>query len=252
MKIAHKNLSMREAIRLAGVLGVSTEKVHRTGEVRFGHPTWGTRLTMNARRHDAGPKLSGRLRKLQEPFLAAFGEERLARELERQAKLSTTNDLVLVPETNTPMSSSTPQAEPLRISKMEWLAVVRGACAQLNLRTSNIPGLGKSSFSNWETRGSSPTDETVEHVRKSLALSANELPYVTGAKPFSGRSKYHVPLAARGGAGRVEPSRPAAPARAAASLGRDPVPALIRMVVGLGTRDRKRFIRLLSDIYEGE
>jgi hypothetical protein len=58
------NPNLHEVITWAEAHGVTVEKVHRTGEVRFLHPSFGKFLTANARRKDSTRRVLSALRRL--------------------------------------------------------------------------------------------------------------------------------------------------------------------------------------------
>lgn len=62
--ISFSGTSTRAALRLARTLGCSVKEIEGTGEKRITHPSVPYRVTINARRHDAGRKLTTFLRRV--------------------------------------------------------------------------------------------------------------------------------------------------------------------------------------------
>jgi len=62
---AFSGMNLRDALNLARDLGCTVAWVHRTGEWRVSHPTWGKSMRVNSRRKDAPRALSTKLRHLE-------------------------------------------------------------------------------------------------------------------------------------------------------------------------------------------
>jgi hypothetical protein len=60
----HKNLSLRDALRIAEKLGCTITYPRRHGEVRVWHPSCVNALNINNRRKDAAQRLVSLLRRL--------------------------------------------------------------------------------------------------------------------------------------------------------------------------------------------
>lgn len=58
------NPNLTECIDYANAVGVAVERVHRTGELRFSHPSWPTTVRVNSRRKDSPRKLLVMLRRV--------------------------------------------------------------------------------------------------------------------------------------------------------------------------------------------
>lgn len=63
-RILPGNPNLAETLSVARSLGVTVEKVNRTGEIRATHPAWGRSIKINERRKDSPRDLLVAVRRL--------------------------------------------------------------------------------------------------------------------------------------------------------------------------------------------